>query len=80
MGEVAFDRRTTAFPKSNAALSTSQADVLAASAKAPPASITVVSLSSGLEAVLAVHGTVPSWLEWQSGLLSARGTDRRCTP
>jgi hypothetical protein len=50
-----------------------------APAKASPAAAARAGLTR-LEAVLAVHRTVPSGLEWNCGLLSAPGTDHRCTP
>src|SRR5271157_4382461 len=51
----------------------------AAPAKATPAAAACAGLTR-LEAVLAVHGTVASGLEWNCGLLSASGTDHRCAP
>jgi hypothetical protein len=50
-------------------------DVLATSAaKVPPAAATSAGLPA-LKAVLAIHGTVASRLEWNRGLLAASGTD-----
>lgn len=49
-------------------------DVLTAPAKAFSAAATTAGFAR-LKAVLAVHGTVPSGLEWNCGLLPAPGAD-----
>jgi len=49
-------------------------------AKCFPAAGTRVLLLSRLEAVLAVHGTIPAGLEWYRGLLPAPGTNYGRTP
>jgi hypothetical protein len=55
-------------------LLTQQKPALAASAKVPPAATTSAALPA-LKAVLAVHRTIASGLEWNRGLLSAPGAD-----
>jgi hypothetical protein len=53
-------------------------DVLAVSTKASPGAATSAGLPT-LKAVLAVHRTVASGLEWNRGLLPAARTDHACT-
>jgi hypothetical protein len=59
-------------------------DVLTTAPAAAPAEATPTAAASAglarLKAVLAVHGTVSPRLERHCGLLSASGTDHRCTP
>jgi hypothetical protein len=62
----------------------SKHDVLTAPAttKAAAASPVAAAASAGLprlKAVLAIHGTIPTGLEWNRGLLSASGADHACT-
>jgi hypothetical protein len=59
-------------------LSELKPDVLTSPAEAFSAASAGACLT-GLKAVLAIHGTIPSRLEWNSGLLSAPRTGHACT-
>jgi len=55
-------------------------NVLPAPAVAAPVTAAAAAGLAALEAVLAIHGTVATGLEWHRGLLSASGADHAGSP